>query len=87
MILGGLALGLSGKVRLPPMRLLMLLGLIHGALSHARNEQLLGLLGMLILAEPLGASLARGGRRNRWAPAPGGVWPPAPRLIAAVALA
>ncbi len=59
-ILGALALGLSGKVRLPPVRLLMLLGLIHGALSHGRNEQLLGLVGALILAEPLGASLAQG---------------------------
>ena len=60
MILAGLALGLSGKVRLPPIRLLMLLGLIHGALAHGRNEQLLGLIGMLILAEPLGTALARG---------------------------
>jgi hypothetical protein len=60
MILVGLALGYSGKVRLPPMRLLMLLGLIHGALSHTRNEQLLGIVGALILAEPLGEWLARG---------------------------
>ena len=59
-ILGCLALGLSGMVRLPPVRLVLLLGLIHGALSHARNEQLLGLVGVLIVAEPLGASLARG---------------------------
>lgn len=60
MIFGGLALGLSGKVGLPPVRLLMLLALVHGALSHSRNEQLLGLVGVLILAEPLGASLGRG---------------------------
>jgi hypothetical protein len=60
MILGGLALGLSGKAKLPPIRLLMLLGLIHGALSHGRNEQLLGIVGVLVLAEPLGASLGRG---------------------------
>jgi hypothetical protein len=60
-LLGGLALGFSGKVRLPPVRLLMLLGLVHGALSHGRNEQLLGIVGALILAEPLGATLARGG--------------------------
>jgi hypothetical protein len=59
MILGALALGLSGAVRLPPVRLLLLLGLIHGALSHARNDQLLGLLGVLILAEPVGTSLGR----------------------------
>jgi hypothetical protein len=60
MILAGFSLGLSGKVRLPPVRLLILLGLIHAALSHARNEQLLGMVGVLILAEPLGASLGRG---------------------------
>lgn len=59
-LLAGLALGLSGTLTLPPMRLLMLLGLIHGALSHARNEQILGLIGALILAEPIGARLARG---------------------------
>jgi hypothetical protein len=61
MILGGLALGFSGAVRLPPVRLVLFLGLVHSALSHARNEQLLGLVGALILAEPLGASLGRGG--------------------------
>ncbi|MFI4981933.1 MAG: hypothetical protein ACHQIO_16430 [Nevskiales bacterium] len=61
MILGGLALGFSGAVRLPPVRLLILLGLVHSALSHVRNEQLLGLVGALILAEPIGASLGRGG--------------------------
>ena len=59
-ILAGLALGLSGSVRLPPMRLLMARQLIHGALSHGRNEQLLGLVGALILAEPVGASIGRG---------------------------
>jgi hypothetical protein len=58
-LLAGLALGLSGKVSLPPIRLLMLLGLVHGALSHGRNEQLLGLIGALILAEPLGRRFAR----------------------------
>jgi len=60
MILAALALGLSGKVMLPSIRLLMFLGLIHGALSHSRNEQLLGIIGALVLAEPLGASLGRG---------------------------
>jgi len=59
-LFAGLALGLTGKVRLPPVRLLILLGLIHGALLHARNEQLLGIVGVLILAEPLGRSLGRG---------------------------
>lgn len=60
MILAALAFGLSGKFRLPPIRLVLLLGLIHAALSHARNEQLLGLVGVLVLAEPIGIALARG---------------------------
>jgi hypothetical protein len=63
MILAGLALSLSGKLRLPPIRLVLLLGLIHCALAHGRNEQLLGIVGVLILAEPLGSSLARGGSK------------------------
>jgi hypothetical protein len=58
-LLAGVALGFSGKVRLPPTRLLMLVGFIHGALSHARNGQLLGIVGGLILAEPFGRCLAR----------------------------
>jgi hypothetical protein len=67
-LLAGLALGFSGKVRLPPVRLLLLLLLIHAALSHGRHEQLLGIIGALLLAEPLGKALGRGG-----APRPIGV--------------
>jgi hypothetical protein len=59
-LLALLALGLSGRLCLPPLRLLMLLGLVHGALAHARNGQLLGLVGAVILAEALGACLRRG---------------------------
>jgi hypothetical protein len=58
-ILGCIALGFSGKLTLPPIRLLILLGLIHGALTHARNEQLLGIVGVLILAQPIGTALSR----------------------------
>lgn len=60
-ILVGLALGFSGKIRLPPIRLLILLGLVHGALSHIRHQQLLGIVGVLVLAEPFGSSPGRGG--------------------------
>jgi hypothetical protein len=58
-ILGSLALGLSGRVRLPAIRLIMFLGLVHLALTHARNQQLLGIVGALILAEPIGENLSR----------------------------
>jgi hypothetical protein len=59
-ILGAIALGLSGRVQVPPIRLVLFLGLIHVTLSHARNEQLLSIVGALVLAEPIGASLSRG---------------------------
>ena len=78
-LLGGLALGFSGRVTLPPIRLIMLLGLLHGALTHVRNEQLLGLVGALVLAEPLGASLQHGGAARL-----GAAWR---RLAAGAALA
>lgn len=60
MILVGLAAGLSGRLTVPPVRLLMILGLLHAALTHVRNQQLLGLIGTLILAEPVGIRLALG---------------------------
>ncbi len=79
-ILGGLALGFSGKVVLPPMRILLLLGLIHAALTHGRNDQLLGIVGVLILAEPLGTSLAPG-----YARASGAAWRSLTTGVAALA--
>ena len=84
-ILGGLALGFSGKVRIPPIRLLIFLGLVHGALSHTRHQQLLGIVGVLVLAEPLGTSLGRG-----CAEASGRAWrrlTPYAALVALAALA
>lgn len=49
-LLGALALALHRGLRLPPMRLLLLLALIHLSLKHIRNVELLGLLAPLILA-------------------------------------
>lgn len=54
-LLAGLALALHQGLRLPPIRLLLLLGLIHLALKHARYIELLGLLAPLFLASPLAA--------------------------------
>jgi hypothetical protein len=84
-ILAGFALGFSGKVRVPPIRLLILLGLVHGALLHARHQQLLGIVGALVLAESFGTSLACGP-----AAASGRVWrrlAPCAVLVALAALA
>jgi hypothetical protein len=52
-VFGGFSLGL----RLPWMRTAMLLLLLHLALSHARNAELLGIIGSLLVAAPLSASL------------------------------
>ena len=49
--------------RLPVTRLLMVLFLLHMALSHARNVELLGLLAPLLAAPALGAQLAGAGSR------------------------
>lgn len=43
------------RMKLPPLRLVILLGLLGLAVQHNRHEQLLGFLGALLLAAPLGA--------------------------------
>jgi hypothetical protein len=53
-LLGGMALALYQGLRLPAIRLLIVLGLLHLALKHNRNIELVGLLGPLIVAGPLG---------------------------------
>ncbi|WP_420131030.1 hypothetical protein [Rhodopseudomonas sp.] len=52
-LLAGLGLALWRGVTLPPMRILMLLGLLHMALSANRNLEVLALLAPLIVAAPL----------------------------------
>lgn len=49
-----LGAGLTGRLTVPPVRLAMLLGLIHMALGHWRHGQLVGLIGSLLLAESIG---------------------------------
>lgn len=57
-LLGLLSLGLTTGVRLPWPRVLLLAGLCHMALAHARHGDLLGLVGPLVVAGPLGPQLA-----------------------------
>jgi len=54
-LLAGLALVLHQGLRLPPIRLLLLLGFLHLALRHSRSIELLGLLVPLFVASPFGA--------------------------------
>ena len=56
-LLGALALGFAGGVRLPCTRLALLLGLIHMALAHVRHADLLGLVAPLAVAGALGPAL------------------------------
>ncbi len=57
MLLGLIALGLTTGVRIPPMRVLILVGLCHMALAHTRHADLLGLVGPLAVAGSLGPQL------------------------------
>jgi hypothetical protein len=54
-LLGGIALVLHQGLRLPLVRLLVLLGLLHMALKHVRYVELVGLLAPLYVAGPFAA--------------------------------
>jgi hypothetical protein len=58
-LLALLAFAFTIGLRVPPFRLLLLAGLVHMALSHIRNAELLALLAPLVLAEPTAAVLER----------------------------
>lgn len=67
-LMAGLYFALTRGARLPPVRLLILLGLLHMTLGHARYQLLVGMVVPLLLAEPLGAALSatRGDGLRRW---------------------
>jgi hypothetical protein len=69
-LLAGLAFALHRGIRLPPMRIVLALGLLHLALSAVRNAELFGLLGPLVLAAPLarqiGEQSSATGERVGW---------------------
>lgn len=57
-LLGLLFLGFTLAIRVPPTRRLLLLGLCHMTLQHARYVELLGFVAPLALAASLGAEIA-----------------------------
>ena len=57
-LLATLAFLLLRPVRIPPVRLLLILGVLHLALQHTRQEIVLVVVGILVLAEPLGKAWA-----------------------------
>jgi hypothetical protein len=52
-LLLGIGLALYRGIKLPPLRIVLLLGLVHMALAQARAGEILALLGPLVLAAPL----------------------------------
>ncbi len=64
-LLLGIGFALWRGIKLPPIRLLILLGLVHMALAHSRNGELLGLLAPLVIAAPLAPQLGRPERAER----------------------
>jgi hypothetical protein len=72
-LLGALFLGLWKGVRTPPLRLALLVALVHMALQHIRQQAVLAALAPLLLAEPFGRAL-RPGRPASPTPRP---WPAA----------
>ena len=56
-LLFGIGAALYRGLTLPPIRILILLGLVYMALSHGRNVDMLGLLGPLFIAAPLALQL------------------------------
>ena len=60
-----LAVALSGRVRLPLLRLVLLLGLVHLALKHQRNIAVLGLVAPFLIATPFARHWYATGTPNR----------------------
>jgi hypothetical protein len=74
-MLGGFGVALYRGVKLPPLRILLVFGILHLSLSQSRHADLLGLLAPMLLARPLAeqfATLAAEhsiGRFSAWMPA------------------
>src|SRR5271154_524875 len=56
-LLALIALALTKPLRLAPMRLLLLLGLVHMSLQHMRHETLLAIVAPMLLARPIAEAL------------------------------
>jgi hypothetical protein len=83
-LLALLYLCLSRGVRIPLIRLLIVMGLLHMALQHARHGLLAGVVGALVLAEPFSGVVnqpVRGARRGE------GWWQAAGACLAVISIA
>ena len=61
LLLIGAAVSLTRGLRLPPLRLVMLLALLHLSLKHIRHADLLAWLAPIVAAQPLASQLSRTG--------------------------
>ncbi|MBN9589699.1 MAG: hypothetical protein BGN85_10090 [Alphaproteobacteria bacterium 64-11] len=68
-LLGALFVLARGRVRVRLVRLLILMGLVHLALAHARHQMLLGVAGTLLLAPALAAAWPARNRKTSPLPA------------------
>lgn len=68
-LLAAFGLAFYRGLTLPPLRIAMLLGLLHMALSQGRNVEILALLAPLVLARPLADQLGRAAAATTAAPA------------------
>jgi hypothetical protein len=74
-MLGAFGVALYRGVKLPPLRIVLTLGILHLSLSQSRHADLLGLLAPMLLARPLAEQFAavaaeRGvARMSAWMPA------------------
>ena len=84
-LLLGIGFALYRGLTLPPIRILMLLGLLHMALAHARSSEMLGLLAPLVVAAPLAAQVGR--RESKPIDRHGTFWPVSLALVLALGLA
>ena len=64
-ILALIGVALTRPLRLPAIRLVMLLGLLHLSLAHARHEMLLAVIAPMLLAKPLAEALGAPGSTGR----------------------
>ena len=71
-LLLGIGLALYSGIKLPPLRIVLLLGLVHMALAQGRAAEILALLGPLVLAAPLARQIG-GAETFRSSTAPRGV--------------
>jgi len=72
-LLAGIGYALYRGLTLPPFRILILLGLLHMALGHGRNGDVLGLLAPLVIAAPLAPQI--GSRENGAGRMNNSAWP------------